>query len=75
MALLRAFDLVEPFGEEREEIRHAVLRHTVIAAQIGSKKAPSVADLLPKYWALTADQLRELMTGRLGMTEEGSDGG
>lgn len=75
MALLRAFDLIEGIGEEREDVRNAVLRHTIIASQIGSKKAPGVADLLPRYWALSADELRELMSGRLGMTEEGGDGG
>jgi hypothetical protein len=47
---------VEPFPEDRADMRNAQLMQAVIAAS-GSKKIPTIEELLPDWWQeLTANQ-------------------
>lgn len=71
-ALYRAFDIVEPIGEQREDLRHAFLSHLI--ASTVSKKPPRVADLIPEFWGRYGEkELRQRLRDVLGL-EEGSGG-
>lgn len=55
----QAYDRIEPFGEERADLRMAIL--ATVAAQVGGAKNARPADFLPRFEPAKKKQTPEEM--------------
>lgn len=57
----RAFDQLDPFGQERGDLRNAILCQLIANALTVKGKKPSVDDFMPKFEKAHAKQTDEQM--------------